>query len=377
MTQKINLLIVDDEEPIVEMYSHIVDKTYFSITTAFSAEGAMDILKNIPIDVVVSDYRMGGSNSGLDLLRFINNEGLKCKFIMQTGYATVDTAIQAMKEGAFDFVTKPLNLLHFKSILDKCRERIITEQENIKLKSENIKLEELNIIKEKFIAITNHELRTPLTILKGYADLLEIYTSEYDDKDLIETMDIIKSTVNDMDAIIQRMHHVTSFSSKKIKLEIKEFDLNKMLQLLLKQFDIIATSHFLKIEYESNLEIANYLGDEKYIKEACSEILQNAIKFTPDNGLIKVKLYTSDNQFVVQFIDNGIGIEEIDRERIFDIFYESQDILHHTTTKQNNLGSSLGVGLSLVKEICQAHNIQYKIESTRQKGSSFFLYFNL
>ena len=116
MDDKLYLLIVDDEDVIVEMYTQIVDESLFHVYTSNSAESAISLMKNLKFDIVVSDLRMAGS-TGMEILKYINEEHLPTKFIMQTGYATVDTAIQAMKEGAYDFITKPVNLLHLKALL--------------------------------------------------------------------------------------------------------------------------------------------------------------------------------------------------------------------------------------------------------------------
>lgn len=374
MDDKLYLLIVDDEDVIVEMYTQIVDESLFHVYTSNSAESAISLMKNLKFDIVVSDLRMAGS-TGMEILKYINEEHLATKFIMQTGYATVDTAIQAMKEGAYDFITKPVNLLHLKALLSKCRDSILTEKENLQLRSDNVRLEELNSIKEKFIAITNHELRTPLTIIKGYTDLMGLYIDDNTDEGLRDAINTIKMTLIDMDDIVSRMHNISSFNSNKITSEHVAVDLSQIITVMLKKFEIILKERNLNLEIHSPETPVIVQADKKNIRDAISEVFQNAIKFTEDGGTITITVTDDEQNNIVKISDTGIGISEDERDKIFDVFYESQNILYHSSGGSKFMGSSLGIGLSLVKEICEESNYDYKLESEIEKGTTFTFYF--
>jgi signal transduction histidine kinase len=372
---KLLLLIVDDEEAILNMYEQVVDQELFNVYTAESAETAILLMKNISVDIVLSDLRMV-SDSGLDILKYIHNEKLNTKFIMQTGYATVNTAVEAMKFGAYDFIQKPVNLNYLSALLSRVRERILTERENEKLKTDNLRLEELNDIKEKFIAITNHELRTPLTILKGYADLLALFTSDLKDENLRDAVETISGTVSDMDNIVSRMHNMTRFAKHKVPEINDTFDLNVLLLSLKQQYHIILKDRDQNCTFDFPNEASFVTGDEQHIKKAISEIIQNAIKFTEDGGDISVVLRSEKDCYSVTVKDTGVGIPKEEHEKIFDIFYEVQDLLYHSSSDSKFMGSSLGIGLSLVKDICKANNIRYELKSEPKVGTQFTFLFS-
>ncbi|MCB0280208.1 MAG: response regulator [Calditrichaeota bacterium] len=125
---KISLLLVDDEQSNLDMYSQIVDTSKFILSSANSAEEAIEKLEKESYQMIVSDLRMA-DKTGMDILKYINKHKLDTKFILQTGHGTIDLAIQAMKQGAFDFITKPVDLNQLKHIIESCRRQIINDLE--------------------------------------------------------------------------------------------------------------------------------------------------------------------------------------------------------------------------------------------------------
>jgi signal transduction histidine kinase len=367
---KLSVLLVDDEPEIIEMFEVILEKEKYTILKALSAEEAMELIDGQEFDIIVSDMRMTGA-TGLDVLKYINKKKHRSKFIIQTAYATVDIAIQAMKKGAYDFITKPVNLIHFKAIIEKCRTRILTEVENRQLKSDNLRLEELNEIKEKFIAITNHEIRTPLTILKGYTDLMEMYTQEYDDPDIKTTITTIKSTLKDLEFIAQRMHNISRFNVNKEESSPAKLELFHVVETVVEQLKIVIKDRELDLLLKRPKDYAYTFIDEHHLKIAVSEVIQNSIKFTKDGGKISISFQLEDDFVELHIKDNGIGISEDSKDKIFQIFYEAQDVMNHSTSKSKFMGSSLGIGLSLVKDICEKYGIHYRLDSELEKGTEF------
>ena len=125
---KITLLLVDDEQANLDMYSQIIDSSKFSTETANSAEEAIEKLNQTTYQMIVSDLKMV-DKTGMDILKHINKNKLDTKFVLQTGHGTIDLAIQAMKQGAFDFITKPIDLNQLKHIIESCRRQILTDIE--------------------------------------------------------------------------------------------------------------------------------------------------------------------------------------------------------------------------------------------------------
>lgn len=109
------------------------------------------------------------------------------------------------------------------------------------------------------------------------------------------------------------------------------------------------------------------------MEKAVRELVQNALKYTPENGkvLLRVKLDLNKNLVYLSVADNGIGIPHDKLGLIFEPFYEVQNEMHHSSSKVEFMGGGIGVGLSMVKEITEAHGAELTVESTPGKGSIF------
>ncbi len=168
-----HILLIEDEPDVRESYLSMLSILGYNADTA---ENGMDGLQKIMAknyDIVITDLNMPVMN-GLETLTRIKKKAPQIDVIVMTGFATIDNAISAMKQGAFDYITKPVSIEHVKIVLSKCHQQIEAHRENKKLRDLNTRLSELNELKDKFITITTHELRTPLAVLKGYYELIEM-----------------------------------------------------------------------------------------------------------------------------------------------------------------------------------------------------------
>jgi signal transduction histidine kinase len=372
---KLSLLLVDDEPQMLDLLKAIVNEEEFVVITAENGKKALEFLKQHEFDIIISDMNMPGNISGLDLLNFVKDKNLPTKFIMQTGYATVELAIEAMKKGAFDFLTKPVSLAHFTALLNKSRKAALTERENLILRTDNARLVELNKIKEKFIAITNHELRTPITILKGYLDLLETHIFQIENENAKKSFDTIKITMYDFESLIERMHMISQLQETKIKRNNLKFDLFSILEEL--ELQLEPSFRKRKLNFSLSSGPGHFLKNDKFlIKLAISEVLQNSIRFTANGGKISIKTEQENEKISLFIEDSGIGINVKDKENIFELFYEGGDSFNHSTSRDGFLGSSMGIGLAIVKLISEACNFETDIKSVEGEGTRFSFSFS-
>ena len=375
---KLNVLLVDDEPEILNVFRSVLLKTdQYDVFTCENGQQAINFLNQTEFDIIVSDMKMPGETSGLDILEYVKEKQLPSKFIMQTGFATIDLAIRSMKSGAYDFITKPVNLNHFIALIEKCRHTIVTEKENSFLRSDNERLEELNRVKEKFITITNHELRTPLTILKGYTDLLQMYTKNIESEEIHQGLETIQDTLNDFEYIVTRMHTATKLTKSKQPIVHKRIVLYGLLCDVIHQFQVIVKERSLKLNIINEASDIAIHNDLFLLRKALREVVQNAIRFTPNRGTINIKLDSDGDVARISVQDSGVGISKEHQQYIFDMFYEGQDILNHSTSQSQFLGSSLGIGLYIVKEISEKCHFQIKCESSKARGTLFQFVFPL
>jgi signal transduction histidine kinase len=373
MDEKIaKILVIEDEEDVRESYLDMFEFFGYEVDSAPNGrEGVVKVTKN-DYDIVITDLNMPEMD-GIEVLKMVKKNKPYIEVIVITGYATLENAIKAMKIGAYDYFTKPIDLEHVKIVLAKCIQSIKARKENEELKTLNQKLTELNELKDKFITVTNHELRTPLTVLKGYLDLIDMFLPEDSDKDLLEALDISKETMKEMVTIIEHLHDLSFFDYGKKNYTKTEFDLTELLQTIFNEMKVLFKIRNIKFNFSLEGDPVIIVGDQERLKRSLRELLQNALKFTSENGEVNL-IYAANNNgknVFVKVVDSGIGIAVDKQDMIFEPFYEVQNSIHHTTSKSNFMGGGIGLGLTLAKQVVESHDGQIIVESEPKKGSIF------
>lgn len=366
------ILVIEDEDDVRESYLDMFEFFGYEVDSAPNGREGIVKVTNSDYDIVLTDLNMPEMD-GIEVLKIIKKNKPYIEVIVITGYATLENAIKAMKIGAYDYFTKPIDLEHVKIVLAKCVQSIKARKENEELKGINKKLTELNELKDKFITITNHELRTPLTVLKGYLDLIDMFLPENSDKDLVEALDISKETMREMVTIIEHLHDLSFFDYGKKNYSKTEFLLTELLQTIFNEMKVLFKSRNINFNFSLEGAPVKILGDQERLKRSLRELLQNALKFTSENGEVNL-IYAANNNgknVFVKIVDSGIGIPSDKQELIFEPFYEVQNSIHHTTSKSDFMGGGIGLGLTLAKQVIESHDGQIIVESEPQKGSIF------
>ncbi len=223
------------------------------------------------------------------------------------------------------------------------------------LSDEIIKHDEL---KNEFIANISHELRTPLTSLTGWAYTLK--DGELDQETTELAHDILISESERLSSLLEELLDFSSLISGKISLNKDYFDLKICVEDITKQ--VFPKLEKNKETIELNIADASYLyyGDENRIKQVLINLLDNAVKFNKERGLITVNLYQDKDSYFIDVIDEGVGIEEGELKYIFEKFYTGKKSKSHT-----------GIGLAIVKEIVELHKGEIYIESKVDEGTKF------
>ncbi|HGY57312.1 MAG TPA: hybrid sensor histidine kinase/response regulator [Caldithrix abyssi] len=369
---KVKILLIEDEENVRESYVDMLGFLGYDVITADNGKTGLEVINRQPIDIVITDLNMPVMN-GMEALRRIKKKNEEIQVIVITGFATIENAISAMKQGAFDYITKPVSLEHVKIVLNKCIQQIRSRRENEELKHLNAQLREINELKNKFITITNHELRTPLAVLKGYMDLLEMELEDHPSEDIQEYLGIISNTLTEMINMIEMMHDLSSFESLISKQNRTVFDINALADSLFKEIKILFDKRGVEFSFRGEQRPLFVNADQQLLKKAIRELTQNALKFTETGKKVElsVKFIPTKNQVYVVIKDQGIGIPHEKLDLIFEPFYEVQDVMHHFTSRTDFMGGGIGVGLSLVKEIIEASNGEIAVESKPDEGSIF------
>ncbi len=370
--QGLNILLIEDELEVRESYVDMFGFLDLEVDTAENGKHGLEKLEAKHYDIIVTDLNMPEID-GLETMRRVKKKDSDIEVIVITGFATIENAVGAMKQGAFDYITKPVSLEHVKIVMNKCIQKIMARKENQTLRDTNSQLRELNELKDKFITITNHELRTPLAVLRGYFDLIEMELEDSGNTDLTEYVGIINHTITEMMDMIESMHDLSSFKKYVSKLDRAIVDINDIVTEVTKEVRVLFENRNIQFDIHTDENALSAFVDRKMIFKAVRELIQNALKYTDKGGQVTIaaKPVPARNQIYISVKDTGIGIPLDKQELIFEPFYEVQDVLHHSTSKTDFMGGGIGVGLSLTKEIVELNGGELVVESQPQRGSTF------
>ena len=223
--------------------------------------------------------------------------------------------------------------------------------------TEHVKLDNM---RKEFVADVSHELKTPITSIMGYADTL--LEGEYDKETQNRFLNVIATEARRMAKLVTDLLTLSRYDSKKIKVEETEFDLGELVKRCQEKlrFEIEKKNH--SMECFVTASVPPVEADKDGIERVVLNILSNAIKYTPDNGTIKVYVGFVYNDAYIKVIDNGVGIPKDDLSRIFDRFYRVDK------ARTRELGGT-GLGLSIAKEILNQNKGSIDIKSEVGKGT--------
>ena len=370
--QGLSILLIEDEVEVRESYVDMFNFIDLEVDTAENGKEGLDKAEKKHYDIIVTDLNMPVMD-GLETMRRVKKKDPEVEVIVITGFATIENAIGAMKQGAFDYITKPVSLEHVKIVINKCIQKIIANRENQSLRDSNSQLRELNELKDKFITITNHELRTPLSVLRGYFDLIEMEIESEQNSELDEYIGIINHTITEMMDMIESMHDLSSFKKYVGRVKQSLINANSVVAEVIKEVRVLFENRHIDLKIEMNNAELMVNVDAKMLFKAYRELVQNALKYTNEGGTVTLSsnLIPGRKQVFISVKDSGIGIAPEKLDLIFEPFYEVQDVLHHSTSKTDFMGGGIGVGLSLTKELITANDGEIAVESVLGKGSEF------
>jgi two-component system sensor histidine kinase/response regulator len=370
MNTSVRILVVDDELGIREGCRRALEPQGFTVKTAATLRDGLRQIQEDDFDLVLLDVMMPDGR-GIDLLGPIHEKDPNTVCVIITGYATVELAVEAIKRGAYDFISKPftsdLLLMTVNQGLERRRLSLeakrlqAIEQEAAELTRAKEEMERLDRFKTAFTLTVAHELRAPVNALLSFLlAMLKGYVAPNQQQDILqraiersqELLDLIDDLLN-LAAAKEELA-----PPKRQPLSLAD-SLKEVVPLLQAQAEEKGIAFAVEVRQRPLVE-----ANPDQVKQLWTNLISNGIKYTPSGGKVTVTLNEEGGWAVGTVEDTGIGIAPEDQEKIFEEFYR-------TPQAKEMEPRGTGLGLALVKRIVEAHGGTIEAKSVLGQGSRF------
>jgi two-component system, sensor histidine kinase and response regulator len=345
------ILIVDDEATVRDLCTRALKG--YRLLQAGSGEAALAFFDKGGIDVILTDVMMPGMD-GIELLKRIKEKDPTVVVIVMTGLAEKDVILNALKEDADDFISKPLNLLQLKTAVDKALVKKALKDEIATLKS-------IDRLKSNFLSIISHKFRTPITAISLFLQNLATGVFAGDDPEFRMNVRLISDESAYLERLVSDLLAFSRMMDNGAALRRESFSLAKVIHRILGESGEIA----LKPAIEAVLDLhraPEIIADQDKIAFALKQIIDNAYKFSGEEGEVSISLREEGGNMLIVVADTGCGIPPEEIPKIFEKFYQIDPY---------NTGQVRGFGLGLyyAREFILMHGGSISVESTVGRGT--------
>ncbi len=413
------LLIVDDEESVTITLAAILQMDGYNVAMALSGPAALKQIEDEVFDLVLTDLRLDDFD-GLDVLTAARRRSPDTVVIVLTGYGSLESAVTALRDGAYDYLLKPADVedlrgtvargIERRKLGQQLRERVaelevanltinelndslqgrvaratgdlqnrVQELDEAKreLQSSYEKLQELDQLKSQFLSIASHELKTPITAMSGFVQIAvrrikrrlgagrpteESWKKE--EETLLEQLEVVQRQTSKLARLVDELLDVSRIESGRLELRVADVDLPELVAEVMRHYQLMAAKHELRLAYDPDAKL-DVRGDRDHLEQVLNNLIGNAMKYSPDGGAVDVGVARSGDQEVEFTVaDHGMGIRPAELARVFGLFYRSPDRLARDV-------GGMGLGLFITKEIVDRHNGRIWADSDVGKGTTF------
>jgi signal transduction histidine kinase len=379
------LLLVDDDADAARTVSSILRQERYDVVVAREAAEAMSALDKRAYDVVLLELTLAQTD-GLALLAEIRQRAPAACCIVLTGYASLESAVAALRRGAYDYIIKPCVIEDLKqtisqaieqhrlSVLAAHREQQLQElneqlEQRIlartgELMQANRRLAEANAAKDRFLATLSHELRTPLTPLRAGIDLLRSRLPGGEWQAILDAMD---RNLAQEARLIDDLFDMARITSGKLSLEKRSVNLTECLRTAVEMIEPRAAAKEQMLSLELRDTFAPLLADPVRLQQVIANLLDNAVKFTPRKGRIRLSAWLEDHQVVLEVVDSGPGIMPAHLSRVFEPFWQAD------LSSRRQFGGT-GLGMAIAREIALLHDGDLQVTNVEVGSGARFTF---
>ncbi|HTU18738.1 MAG TPA: response regulator [Gemmataceae bacterium] len=377
------VLLVDDDPDVAHTISSILSQEHYDVVVARGAGEAVAAVTDRAFDVVLIELALAETD-GLSLLAEMRKIAPTTCYIVLTSYASLESAIAALRRGAYDYIAKPCVIEDLQQTIRQAiaqrRLRLLAAQRERQLQELNDQLEarvlartaelmqanqrlaEANAAKDRFLATLSHELRTPLTPLRAGIDLLRARLTGGEWQAVLDAME---RNLAQETRLIGDLLDVARITAGKLSLEKRAVNVAECLRNAVEMIQPRAVAKEQAISLELRDVFPPLLADPERLQQLIANLLDNAVKFSPTQGRIRVSVWLSENQVALEVVDSGPGIHPDHLTRVFEPFWQAD------LTSRRQYGGT-GLGLAIAREIALLHDGELRADNAIPGPGAYF-----
>ncbi len=385
--EKRTILIVDDQPANLGVLSDCFSDSGFEILVAEDGMSAIEKAEYAHPDIILLDVLMPKID-GFEVCRRLKSEASTqdIPVIFMTALSETVDKVSGFQLGAVDYITKPIQHeellarvtihLTIRNLTKRLQEQNLHLQQEIRdrkqaeeqlreleahLREALAQEKELSELKSQIISTISHEYRTPLTTISSSTEMLERYRHRWDDDKQVKHFRRIQASIQHMTALVNDVLFINKAEFEKLEFQPAPLDLVTFFQEIVDELQsTLSDKHRLTFTSLGNCRECNF--DAKLLRQILSNLISNAIKYSPKGGTVSLQLTCEDKKVIFSCADEGIGIPPEDERKLFDSF-----------SRASNVGmiGGTGLGLSIVKKCVELHSGEIAVESEVGVGTTF------
>ena len=365
--ETLKILVVDDEPGIRSgivriLRNHTVSFPFmeedfdFLVLEAETGEKALEIMEIERPDIVLLDNKLPGMD-GLQVLGNIRQKKYDVSVMMITSYASLDLAVKATSNGAYNFMPKPFTPQELKTSVESISKHLFLKRMTRQMK------DDARNARFQFLSVLSHELKSPINAVEGYLRIM-LDRQAGDKLDDYQTMlERSVDRLSGMRLLIKDLLDLTRYESGIKTRQITKVDLHDTGRIAIDNIEPLARQRKVEIHFDGPENI--YMdADAGEIEIIFNNLLSNAVKYNRENGKVFFAIRENEGMIEISVEDTGIGMKEEDISRLF------QDFVRIRNGKTCDISGS-GLGLSITKKFVELYREEIKVSSVPDEGSRF------
>lgn len=356
------VLVIDDEEIARISCQRVLNREGIQVTMASGGREGLDILMRQPHDLVLVDLKMPEID-GVEVARRVRSFDPNIVTILITGYATIESAVAVMKEGAYDYLPKPFTPDELIIVVRRGLEKRRLDQESRALR------EEKEAMERNFVTMVTHQLRSPLGAIFQY---IEVLLSDIGGTLSDMQREMLERARERLEGLLQLINDWLDMSrvqAGEITHRLRPEAVASCVDAALAGLEWSAREKGIEISLSLPDDLPLAEVDPDSFREVLSNLISNAIKYNRPQGYVRIRAFQQEGWVVVEVEDNGFGVEEKEIPFLFQQFFRSK-------SKEVREQQGTGLGLAIVEKIVRAHGGKLEVKSELGKGTTFSVFVN-